>query len=174
MKPRFLVITSVILFAALSRLIPHPWNFAPITGIALFGGAMFSKRWAAFFVPIAAMLLSDLIIGFHNQMAGVYLSFTLIIGIGQWLQSRRTVVNTVGATFLSSLLFFFVTNFAVWVATPFYAKTAEGLIACYVAALPFFHQTLLGDAFFVVALFGGFELAQRWVPSLRTEVVTAS
>ena len=88
-KPRFIVIASMILVAAASRLIPHPMNFTPITALALFAGACFAdKRWA-FGVPLAALLLGDLVLGFHVLMPVVYGSFALSVCLGLWLRHRR-------------------------------------------------------------------------------------
>ena len=166
-KTRFLVLGGMILAAAACRLIPHPPNFWPMTAMALFGGACFvEKRWA-FVVPLAALLLSDLVIGFHGVMPAVYGSVALIVCLGFWLRGRRTVVPIAGAALVSTLLFFVVTNFGVWALQSMYPKTFAGLLACYVAALPFLGNTLLGDAAYTVVLFGGLALAEKWLPALR-------
>jgi hypothetical protein len=170
-KARFTTLTGLILLAAASRLVPHPYNFAPITAIALFGGAHFADKRLAFLVPLIAMFLSDLVLGFHTQMAAVYLSFFLIVGIGLWVQRHRSVGRIAGAMFMSSVLFFILTNFGVWLLDALYPKTAAGLAACYVAALPFFQNTLLGDAVYTLLLFGGFALAEKRLPFLREVTV---
>src|SRR5437899_383883 len=113
-RTRFLVLGGMILAAAASRLIPHPPNFSPITAMALLGGACFvEKRWA-FVVPLAAMLVSDVLLGFHRLMPGVYGSFALIVCLGFWLRSRRAALPIACAALAGSLLFFIVTNFGVW------------------------------------------------------------
>ena len=145
LTPRFLVITGMIFIAAFVRLIPHPPNFAPIAAIALFGGAYFNKKWAAFFVPMAAMFITDLILGFHATMWAVYLSFVLIVGIGMFAIKQKKISNIFLASVSSSVLFFIITNFGLWISTPYYAKTGVGLAACFIAAIPFFHLTLLGE-----------------------------
>jgi hypothetical protein len=154
----FGVLTLMILAAAFTRLIPHPPNFTAVGAIALFGGAYFSDKKFAFIVPIAAMLLTDLIIGFHSGMLSVYLSFVLIVGIGIVLSRNIKFKNVVAASLLSSILFFVVTNFQVWLQSTLYAKNTAGLIACYMAAIPFFHHTVLGDLLFVGLLFGLFAI----------------
>ena len=164
---RFTVLAGLVLAAAASRLIPHPYNFTPITAMALFGGAYFSHRRFAFVVPLCAMLLSDFVIGLHRGIPVVYGSFALIVCIGLWLRRRRTVLPVAGATLASSLLFYFVTNFAVWASGSLYPKTLTGLVACYVAAIPFFQNSLLGDAFYSTVLFGGFALAEHSFPAVR-------
>jgi hypothetical protein len=72
-----------------------------------------------------------------------------------------------GAALASSIIFFVLTNFGVWAFGSWYPKTWEGLVACYVAAIPFFHNTLLGDAFYVSVLFGGLAFAEKRWPVLR-------
>jgi len=99
-KPGFLILTGMIFIAAFVRLIPHPPNFVPIAAIALFGGAYFTKRWVAFLIPLAAMLITDLILGFHSTMWAVYLSFVIIVGIGMLMIKQKKVSNI----FLASVL----------------------------------------------------------------------
>jgi len=166
LTPRFIVLALIILAAAFTRLIPHPPNFTAIGAIALFGGAYYSRKSLAFAVPLAAMFLSDLVIGFHPGMYAVYLSFILIVMIGLTLKDKKKAGNVFLASVSASVLFFVVTNFAQWLSYPLYSKDAAGLIVCYTAAIPFFHYTLLGDLFFVGALFGLFELAKMKYPQL--------
>src|SRR3972149_5332484 len=154
------MVKRMILAAGFPRLIPHPPNFTAVGAIALFGGAYFSEKKFAFLVPMFAMLLSDLIIGFHNGMFSVYLSFILIVGIGIVLSQTIKFINVITASLLASVLFFVLTNFQMWIQSPLYAKNISGLIACYIAAIPFFHYTVLGDLFFVGALFGLFAAIQ--------------
>ena len=167
LKPRHEVLIAMILAAALSRLLPHPPNFAPIGALALFGGAQFADRRAAFLVPLAAMLLSDLCLGFYTHMEWVYGSFALITCMGLWLRSHRTPWRIGGASLLGSTLFFLITNFGVWFHATAYAKSIAGLAACYVAAIPFFANTLLGDGFYSLMLFGGFALLEQRFVVLR-------
>ena len=164
--PKFWVLTLMIFAAAFVRLIPHPPNFAPIAAMALFGGAYFSKKWAAFIVPITAMFITDLFLGFHETMWAVYLSFVLIVVIGMLMLKEKKVSNVFFASVISSVSFFVITNFGIWLSTPYYEKTGAGLAMCYTAAIPFFHQTLLGDLFFVAILFGLFEIVKAKIPSL--------
>jgi hypothetical protein len=180
---RFLFLVGMILAAAASRLIPHPPNFAPIGAMALFGGACFADKRQAFLVPLAAMFVSDLAIGLlsgdlslglHGLIPVVYGSFVLIVCLGFLLRGRRKVVPIAGAALASSVLFFVLTNFGVWALGSFYPKTWEGLVACYVAAIPFFHNTLLGDAVYATVLFGGLALAEKSFPALREPVLAVS
>lgn len=164
--PRFLVLAGMIFIAAFSRLIPHPPNFTAVAAIALFGGAYFSSRYIAFLLPLIALFITDLVIGFHNTMWAVYLAFTLVVLMGMGLKNKKKIGNIFLASVSASVLFFIVSNFAVWLAGGLYPKTAEGLLLCYTAAIPFFHYNLLGDIFFVGILFGTFELAKIKFPQL--------
>ncbi len=166
-KSRLLVVVLMILAAAASRLIPHPPNLASITAVALFGGAYLTNKRLALIVPLAALFLSDLILGFYRHMEIVYGSFLLVVFLGFWLQRKRSALRIAGAALASSVIFFIVTNFGVWAFESLYPKTAAGLLACYVAAIPFFQNTLVGDALYTAVLFGGFALAERLFPVLR-------
>ena len=184
MTPRTLVLVGMVLVASLARVLPHPPNFTPIGAVALFGAAHFRSRWAAFLVPLSAMFLGDLALevasslgllagwmaggrGFYAGMWVVYLAVGLVTGLGLLLRRRRSVPAVAACVLAGSVLFFLVTNFAWWATYDLYPHTAEGLVLSYTAALPFFHWTLLGDAFFSTALFGGFALAERRYQALR-------
>ncbi|MEZ5197347.1 MAG: DUF6580 family putative transport protein [Bacteroidales bacterium] len=166
LNPRVVFIVGVVLFGAFMRLMPHWPNFTPILAMALFGGAYFGKKHLAFIIPLAAMLVSDLFLGFHQWMLAVYVSFALVVGIGLLLQSRIKVGTVLLASIASSLLFFIITNFAMWIGSPFYSQNFAGLIQCYTAALPFLNTGILGDLFYSGVFFGGFYLAQQRFPKL--------
>ncbi len=165
----FLVPISLVVIAAFFRLVPHPPNFTPLTAIALFGGTVFNRRWIAFLVPFLAMFLSDIIIGFHSTIWAVYFSFGLIVLIGTFLKSRFSFKNLILATFVSSFLFYLITNFAVWLTSGFYSHNFEGLIQCYILGLPFYRTTtieffvysLVGDFVFTLSIFGAYKLAEK-------------
>src|SRR5262245_32884737 len=139
--------------------------------MALFGGACFADPRVALVVPLAALFLGDLVTGLHILIPVVYGSFALNVLLGRWLRTRRTVLSTAAVTLVGAVQFFVVTNFASWVA--FYPHTAEGLQACYIAALPYFRNTLFGDAVFVGLLFGGLALVERAFPAVREPVPVA-
>ena len=170
-RSRIVALISIILAAALSRLLPHPPNMTSVTAVALFGGAYFSDRRLAFLVPLAALFLSDLVLGFYDHMGVVYASFALIVCIGLWLGKDRSVVRIAAATLASSILFFLLTNFGVWAFGSLYPRTLDGLITCYVAAIPFFRNTLQGDILYTFILFGGFALLERRFSMLRESSV---
>ena len=165
---RLAAILTAIFVAAALRLVPHPPNFTPIGAMALFGGAYFGRRTLAFAAPLGAMLLSDAVLGFHSGMPYVYASVALIVLIGWAVASRKTPLGIAAAAVASSVLFFAVTNFGTWATGELYPRTLAGLEACYVAAIPFFQNTLAGDLFFSALLFGGFALLELKLPALRS------
>ena len=159
-----LIITAIILFAALSRLIPHPPNFTPIIAIGLFGGAYLHDRRLALLIPLIVMIISDALLGFHGTMGWVYGSLILISIMGILLKNRTTLKNCTVATLGGSLLFFLVTNFGVWIMSGFYDKSIVGLLTCYSMALPFFHNTLAGSFVYSAILFGGYAGLKNYLP----------
>ena len=164
---RIVALVAAIAFAALFRLVPHPPNFSPIAAMALFSGAYLPRRALAFAAPLAALLLSDLVLGFYPGITFIYVSVALTVLIGWAISKRRSALRIAGAAVAGSALFYVLTNFGTWLSTDMYPKTLEGLAACYVAAIPFFQNTLAGDLFFSALLFGGFALAERVIPRLR-------
>lgn len=166
---RLLAILIAIVGAAALRLVPHPPNFAPIGAMALFSGAQLGRRPLAFVAPLGAMLLSDAVIGFHSGLPFVYGSVALIVLLGWFALARVSVLRLAGAAVASSVLFFLITNLGTWLLSGIYPLTASGLAACYVAAVPFFQNTVAGDLFYTGLLFGGFTLLERAVPMLRAE-----
>ncbi len=170
-------IVLVIIVAALSRLLPHPWNVTPVGAMALFGGAYLGDRRLALIVTLAALWLSDLILnnlvysayfdGFawtYQDAFWTYGAFALVVLLGDAvLRSKRTAVRIAACSITASTLFFLVSNFGVWASGQLYPPTWSGLMACYVAGLPFYGNNLLGDLFYCSLLFGGFALAcKRW------------
>lgn len=171
-KTKLLIVLAIIGVAALFRFLPHPPNFVPLTAIALFAGAYITDKRLAFLIPVGAMFISDAIIGFHNTMLFVYAALIAMVGIGMLLQNRKRVAPIAIATLSGAILFFIVTNFGVWAMGTMYPKTIDGLIACYVAAIPFFRNALAGDIVYVTLLFGSYALALRFLPALRTQEVS--
>jgi hypothetical protein len=177
---RFGVITVIIFLAALSRLIPHPPNFAPIGGMALFGAAYYSRRFEAFAIPIISMWISDLVLNnivygayfdhfvwFYSGSLFTYGAFALIVLFGMFALKKVRVPNMIASALGASVIFFLVSNFGVWFSGLMYPKDLGGLVACYAAGLPFFQNTILGDLAYTGILFGAFELSLRKVPGLR-------
>ncbi|MDP2671689.1 MAG: hypothetical protein Q8P13_04515 [bacterium] len=154
----------IIVLAASLRILPHPANFAPIGAMALFGGVYLDRR-LALVLPLSAMIVSDIFIGFDgfDSRLVIYGSFLLIGAIGFWLRNHKSAVNVLGASLLSSVLFFLITNFGVLYTESLYPKTLEGLFQSYLMGIPFFRNTVLGDLFYTGAFFGGFELVKSLV-----------
>ena len=181
LAPGPLVLAAMILLAALSRLLPHPPNFSPVEAIALFGGAYFASRAWALLVPLAALLVSDLVLAatLGSSYAGyiggisfwsVYACIALSTLLGFGLRGKVGGARLLGYSLAGSVLFFAVTNFGAWLGSAgFYPQTAAGLGAAYVAGIPFFQWTVLGTLAYAAILFGGFALLRRRVPALRAQ-----
>lgn len=165
---RFGTLVGIILLAVGMRLVPHPVNFSPVGAVALFSGAYLSRRWMALAVPLLILLLSDLYLGFHSTVAFVYGGFALSVLVGCALQNKISVKSILAGSVGSSLIFFVVSNFGVWMMQDLYPKNAGGLMACFVAALPFFQNSLVSTVIYSAALFGLFELASRRFKVLQT------
>ena len=169
MSKKYWLIAGLVLAAALLRIFPHPPNFAPVAAMALFAGAQLDNKKLAFLIPLVAMLLSDIVIGFHDGLVLVYVCMCIAVAIGMQLRGRIGSLTVTGGALASSLIFFVVTNFGVWLSSGMYPLSLAGLVACYVAAIPFFHYTIAGDLFYAGVLFGGFALIQTKLPSFRSE-----
>lgn len=146
---------SVLLLVGIgvaSRIISLPPNFTPIGSIALFA-AMVSGRLTALCVPVLIMLVSDYIRGF-NPIWYVYISFLTITCIGFLFKSRNGSLSILSGSLASSLSFFLITNFGVWVSSNFYSKDLLGLAECYYLAIPFFWNTLISTLLFSTIMFG--------------------
>ena len=180
--PGPLALTGLIVLAALTRLLPHPPNFSPVEAIALFGGAYFASRTWAVLVPLAGMFVSDLVLG--AVMGGTYFEYfatpsfwvvyacialTSLMGFG--LRGKVTAPRVLGYSLAGSVLFFLVTNFGTWATGTMYPHNAQGLMAAYVAGIPFFQWTVLGTLFYSALLFGGFALLRHRMPVLRAQTV---
>ncbi len=166
-------IISVIIIATILRLIPHPVNFSPITAMALFSGVYIARRSLALGIPLVVLLLSDLFLGFHDQMLAVYLPFALVTCLGFIVapRIRSTGATTpIGVGLLSisgSLLFFISSNFFVWLQSGMYPRNFAGLVTCFISALPFLQNEFAGDLFYSTVLFGAWALMEKAVPRLR-------
>ena len=171
---RTLLALAIIALAAALRIAPHPWNFTPVGAMALFSGAIIRDRRVAFILPLLALFVGDIFIGFHKLMPIVYVSFLLSVAIGFWLRDRHTVGRISAATLFGAIQFFLVTNFAVWAFGLSYPRNTAGLVACYAAGIPFFWNTLAGDAAYAVLFFGSFALAERLFPAFREPATAAN
>jgi len=161
-------------------------NFSIVETIALFGGAYLTKRYLAFIIPIVTLYISDLVINntiarayFPDQEGFVFFSdymiynviaMVLIVVIGKTILKKVTTPRLLGSIVLSTLIFFFVTNFGSFLIDPIYPKTFTGLQAAIVAGIPFLKNSLLGNVVYGVAFFGTFELLKLAIPQLSLKV----
>jgi len=153
-RNRNILVATIIILAVLSRLVPHPPNFAPITGIALFSSKKINNKLFSVFFPIIPLFISDLFIGISFINIFVYLSFIIIHFLGSI--SPKIEAKTV---LLSSVIFFILTNLGVWYLG--YPKNIQGLITCFTLAVPFFVNTILGDLFYSFILFRSYKAAEK-------------
>ena len=154
MNKRELLLIGFVILAVLVRLIPHPPNFTPIIALALFGSTTFKNKWLGLILPLLAMTISDLYLGFYSISIWVYSSFFLISLLGRYWKKIK-VTNLI----ISSLLFFIITNFGVWLGG--YPKTIEGFLLCYTMAIPFFINSILGNLFFSYLLKYSFRYSEK-------------
>ncbi len=157
------ILVLLIAFAAAARFWPHPANVAPIAAIALFSGAYLSKR-ASILAPVAAMVISDFFLGMHNLVFFTWGSMALVGVIGWWVREKKSPHRILLGALAGSALFFFITNGAVWAIGQgsAYPHTLTGLTQAYVAGLPFFRNTMVGDVVYAGAFFSIAELALVW------------
>ena len=165
---KYILILSLIIATALSNiLLSNIPNFSPVASVALFSGFYLSNKKLALLIPVACMLISDYFIGFHSLMWAVYLSFafTVVMGIKmKTSSSKKVIINSV----LSSLIFFFITNSAVWLTGNFYSSDLSGLGLCLTMGIPFFKYTLLSSTVFSTILFGGFQILNHLINKYLT------
>ena len=145
---------SLILILAFARLIPHPPNFTPIIAVAIISGYFFKNINLSLLTLLIAMLISDLFIGFYENVIFVYASLLLITFVFHKISNKINFINLFIYGFAGSLIFFVVSNFGVWalgspgVSNIPYDKTLNGLIECYILAIPFFGNTFLSTLIF--------------------------
>ncbi|MCX6275511.1 MAG: hypothetical protein NTV09_09925 [Bacteroidetes bacterium] len=159
---KLLTIAALILFAVISRLIPHPFNFTAIGALALFCGSVFTNKKLAFVVPALAMLATDAMIGFHASMIPVYLCFSFAVLIGIKMIKEINLITVPTASIISSIVFFLVTNLPFWYADmSLYPLSWQGTMESYTAALPFFANQMAGDLFYSATFFGAYVVLRQ-------------
>lgn len=151
---RELIVLLFVFLAVIVRLVPHPPNVTPITALALFGATTFRNKILGTLLPIIAMAISDLYLGFYSISIWVYSSFFIISLLGLYFKEIKTK-----SILISSLVFFIVTNFGVWLSG--YPLTLEGLLLCYTMAIPFFINSIVGDLFFSYVLKYSFKFTEN-------------
>lgn len=151
---------GLIVIGVLSRLIPHPPNVTAVVGVSLLAAYAIRNVWLAALVPIATMAIADIVLGWHGSALFTYAGMLAATLIGRGLLGRLSVLRLGGAAFLGSLAFFLISNFGVWLGG-YYGPGLDGLIACYVAAIPFWGYSLIGDLGSTAILFALFVLGRR-------------
>jgi len=154
-----------VLIAIIMRVIPHPWNVTPIGAMFLFSGATFKRRLDSLLVPLAALIISDYAV-IHILYGGrfswinpyTWTGFLLVGLIGWILRNRISYTSIIAGSLAGSVVFFLVSNFGVWMGGKLYPMTSSGLAACYIAGLPFFRNTVIGDLVFAGVMFGSYQL----------------
>lgn len=167
-RQKIFIATGLIIIAIVGRLVPHIWNMTPIAGVAILAGARLGLRWGIV-IPIIGMFIGDAFIGFYSLpvMLSVYFSFGLAGVVGYLVRKSGRMGVILGGSILSAVLFFVVTNGAVWAFGAMYPHNFFGLTASYVAGLPFFQNQILGDLFFTAALFAVWELGSALVRRMK-------
>ena len=161
---RFLVL-GIVAIGIMTRLLPHPLNFTPILSFALLSG-VYSTNHLGVFIPISIMLLSDMILGSHGTIIWVYSSLFVIYLIGYYFINNISFKNVLLGSLVGSFLFFVLTNLGVWFIG--YPKTIEGLIACYVAAIPFYKNTLLSTVLYTSIIHSAYSVLSKNILSFQS------
>jgi hypothetical protein len=150
---------SLIICGILLRFSGHAPNFTPVAAIALFSGVYLNKKYA-FIVPLALMIVSDMFLGMHNVVIFTWGGFVLTTLLGLWLKNKKTVLGVASAAVVSSLVFYIVSNFGVWLMG-WYPRTLGGLLDCYIMAVPFLRNFTLATLIYAGVFFGLYELIAR-------------
>ena len=151
----------IIALLALSRVIPHPPNFTPILGMAVFSGAIINHKLFAYIIPLAAMLLSDLYLGFHANMPIIYFSLALCVLIGTFIEARVSILNSFLSISLGVFVFFLITNFMVWYGSGMYESSISGLMTCYFMGLPFVQNTFISSLLYGMGAFLIYDIVNK-------------
>ena len=180
-NPRTAILTTIIILAATWRVLISSGdselaNFTPVGAIALFAGCYFANKTKAYLVPLLALFISDVLLNyffyyneikiFHDDFFWTYLSFAIIVAAGSLI--KKVSINSVTmASISAALIHWVISDFGVWVQGLLYPKTFEGLVQCYIAAIPFLRSMLVSNIIFAVIMFGLFELAQSRISFLQ-------
>lgn len=166
LSPRdWAIIAALVAVGIAARLSGLPANVSPTAAIVLFAGFLFARRWPAALIAVATLAITDVFLGSYEPglMASVYLAMLFPLVWSGWLRKKTSALRIGSAAVASSSVFFLASNFGVWAFTPWYAGSFEGLLSCYVAALPFYQYTVFGDLLWSITLFGGHALLTQQV-----------
>ena len=155
-----LIVFLVIAAGVFLRLIPHPWNVTPVLGLALFSGARLKTRLGVFML-LGTLFLSDLFLGADATLPFTWGSFLLVLILGKSLKNAEFGPRIFLTSLLGSFLFYLISNLGVFLVTPLYEKTWGGFVQCYLMAIPFFRNEVIGDTVYTFVFFGTYHLAAR-------------
>lgn len=158
---------GMVILGAGARLVPHPWNFTPMIAIGLFAGSQARKASTAILATLLALVVSDAVLGFYSGFWYVYAAMLFPVLLGRVIGNRAGAARISVAALASSLSFFVITNFMVWVTGHLYPRSIGGLSECFLAGIPFYRNQALGDAVYTVALFGGYTVLNRLFQPMR-------
>ena len=160
-KDKVILLTSFLTVIIFFRYIPHPPNFTPILGMAVFSGAIMSRRLIAYLIPLAAMFLSDLYLGLHFSIPIIYFSLAICVLIGTFIDSRITIFNSLLSISGGVIVFFLITNFAVWYGSGMYEFNLSGLMKSYLMGLPFLQNTFISSLIYGMGAFLIYDIINR-------------
>jgi len=170
MKKNNIIFIGLILLSGFIRLIPHPWNFTPLLAACIFSGSKIKPNGLAIFTPLLAIFLGDMFIGFYSGMVWVYAGYILTILISIYLGKSTSLNSKLLNVVFGSLIFFIISNFGVWTSGLIYPLNFVGFSECYIAAIPFYKNTVFGTILYSGVFFGIAEILER---KFITEIVTA-
>jgi hypothetical protein len=156
---------SLILIGILLRFAPHAPNFTPVAAIALFSGVYLGKK-NALIVPLILMMVSDAALGLHNVVMFTWGAFLLITLLGFILQKKLSGIRVISFSLISSLIFFVISNFGVWLMG-WYPRTLKGLADCYFMALPFLRDFTASTVIYAAIFFGAYEFIASSIKSKK-------
>lgn len=169
-SPRLVFVISAVAIAALTRILPHPPNFTAVGAMALLAGALVPNRLLSLVMPMTALFITDLFLGFHNTMWAVYAAVGFTSMIGWMISKRQSVLSITAGSLISIASFFFITNAAMWVVgfftQGFYPTTAAGLGLALESGLPFLTNDIISNLLFTAIFFGSFHALRVWKPTL--------
>ena len=177
-----IAVSLIVLVVSILRLIPHVNNFSPIIALAIFGALHYKSKNLSYIIPLLALWFSDLLINnfiyklsssfelFYEGFYWQYLAYIIIIFISVSFKNKKINASKIFyLAFFSSIVFFVVTNFGYWFSTNLYSSDFNGLLECYLAAIPFYKGTLLGTFFYTPIFFGFYYLLQKKLDVLKSK-----
>ncbi len=154
---KILLVLFALFLGVAGRWLPHPPNFTPVLAISIFVAMRVGHKGLAVGLPLLIMFLSDLILGFHETAMIVYASLG-VLALGVVFLKSTSLLSTkslqiIGYSLMGSVWFFLSSNAGVWWLTDLYEPSLSGLWASYLAAVPFFHNTLLSTLVFMAGFY---------------------